>query len=101
MQFRTLGNSDLRITPLDVIAWAMGGGGWEFGWGPQDDQDSINAIRAALDAGWNWIDTAAVSGLGHAEEVVGRAVKSRSSMPLIFTKCARVRDENRQIGKRL
>lgn len=79
----------------------MGGGGWAFGWGPQDDQDSVNAVHAALDAGWNWIDTAAVYGLGHAEEVVGRAVKGRSSKPYIFTKCARVWDENRQIGKRL
>lgn len=101
MQLRTLGNSDLRITPLGVGAWAMGGGGWAFGWGPQDDQDSVNAVHAALDAGWNWIDTAAVYGLGHAEEVVGRAVKGRSSKPYIFTKCARVWDENRQIGKRL
>lgn len=78
----------------------MGGGGWAFGWGPQDDQDSVNAVHAAFDAGWNWIDTAAVYGLGHAEEVVGRAVKGRSSKPYIFTKCARVWDENRQIGKR-
>ncbi|MBM3755802.1 MAG: aldo/keto reductase [Acidobacteria bacterium] len=100
MQLRTLGNSDLRITPLGVGAWAMGGGGWAFGWGPQDDQDSVNAVHAAFDAGWNWIDTAAVYGLGHAEEVVGRAVKGRSSKPYIFTKCARVWDENRQIGKR-
>src|SRR6185436_18715735 len=69
MQLRTLGNSDLQITPLGVGAWAMGGGGWAFGWGPQDDADSVAAVHAALDEGWNWIDTAAVYGLGHAETV--------------------------------
>ena len=102
MQLRTLGNSDLKITPLGVGAWAMGGGGWAFGWGPQDDAQSVAAIHAALDEGWNWIDTAAVYGLGHAEEVVGKAVRERSgAKPYVFTKCARVWDENRQIGKRL
>ncbi|MBM3784597.1 MAG: aldo/keto reductase [Acidobacteria bacterium] len=99
MQLRQLGNSDLRITPLGVGAWAMGGGGWAFGWGPQDDQDSVDAIFAAIDAGWNWIDTAAVYGLGHAEEVVGRAVKGMANKPYVFTKCARVWNEQRQIGK--
>lgn len=79
----------------------MGGGNWKFAWGPQDDGDSIAAIHTALDAGVNWIDTAAVYGLGHAEIVVGRAVKERSDKPLIFTKCARVWNENREIGKRL
>jgi len=101
MQTRQLGNSDLHITPLGVGAWAMGGGGWAFGWGPQDDADSVAAVHAALDAGWNWIDTAAVYGLGHAETVVGQAVKERTTKPYVFTKCARVWDENRQIGKRL
>lgn len=101
MQKRKLGNSDLEITPLGVGAWAMGGGNWAFGWGPQDDADSVAAVHAALDAGWNWIDTAAVYGLGHAEVVVGKAVKERSDRPYVFTKCARVWDEHRQIGKRL
>ena len=101
MQLRTLGNSDLKITPLGVGAWAMGGGGWAFGWGPQDDEASVAAVHAALDEGWNWIDTAAVYGLGHAEIVVGKAVKERTAKPYVFTKCARVWDENRQIGKRL
>jgi aryl-alcohol dehydrogenase-like predicted oxidoreductase len=87
MEKRILGNSDLAITPLGVGAWAMGGGGWNFGFGPQDDQQSIAAIRAALDEGWNWIDTAAVYGLGHSEEVVGRALGGLAHRPHVFTKC--------------
>jgi aryl-alcohol dehydrogenase-like predicted oxidoreductase len=87
---RTLGNSDLQLTPIGFGAWAIGGGNWEFAWGPQDDNESIAAIHRALDLGVNWIDTAAVYGLGHSEEVVGRAVKSRSGpRPLLFTKCSR------------
>ena len=101
MQTRQLGNSDLQITPLGIGAWAMGGAGWAFAWSQQDDDDSISAIHAALDAGMNWIDTAAVYGLGHSEEVVAKALADRSSKPYVFTKCARVWDENRQIGKRL
>ena len=85
---RTLGNSDLQITPIGFGAWAIGGGEWQYGWGPQDDNDSIAAIHRALDLGINWIDTAAVYGLGHSEEVVGRAVKSSPHKPYIFTKCS-------------
>lgn len=99
MQTRTLGNSDLQITPVGVGAWAMGGGGWQFAWGPQDDAESIRAIRAALDAGLNWIDTAAVYGLGHSESVVAEAVAGRATRPYVFTKCARVWNENREIQK--
>ncbi|MFB3777776.1 MAG: aldo/keto reductase [Bryobacteraceae bacterium] len=98
MQTRQLGNSDMQITPLGVGAWAMGGGGWQFAWGPQDDGQSIAAIQAALDAGINWIDTAAVYGLGHSEQVVARALAGRSHRPYIFTKCERVWDENGKIG---
>ncbi|HTM49094.1 MAG TPA: aldo/keto reductase [Bryobacteraceae bacterium] len=101
MQTRQLGNSDLMITPIGVGAWAMGGGGWAFAWGAQDDQESIAAIRAALEKGVNWIDTAAVYGLGHSEEVVGRAVKGLANKPYIFTKCARIWNEKREIGKSL
>jgi aryl-alcohol dehydrogenase-like predicted oxidoreductase len=101
MQTRQLGNSDIYITPLGVGAWAMGGAGWLFSWSHQDDDASIAAIHAALDAGMNWIDTAAVYGLGHSEEVVAKALKGRANRPYVFTKCARVWDENRQIGKSL
>ncbi|HEY1255526.1 MAG TPA: aldo/keto reductase [Terracidiphilus sp.] len=87
--FRTLGNSDLQLTSIGFGAWAIGGGNWEFGWGPQNDDESIAAIHRALDLGVNWIDTAAVYGLGHSEEVVGRALKSHAGpRPLVFTKCS-------------
>ena len=101
MLTRQLGNSDLHITPLGVGAWAMGGAGWLFSWSHQEDDASIAAIHAALDAGMNWIDTAAVYGLGHSEEVVARALEGRGNRPYVFTKCARIWDENRQIGKSL
>jgi aryl-alcohol dehydrogenase-like predicted oxidoreductase len=83
---RKLGNSDLDLTSIGFGAWAIGGGDWQYAWGPQDDNDSIAAIHASLNAGINWIDTAAVYGLGHSEEVVGRALKSTSIKPYIFTK---------------
>src|SRR5215469_14743956 len=101
MQTRRLGNSDLKITPLGIGAWAMGGAGWAFSWGPQDDEESIGAIHAALDKGINWIDTAAVYGLGHSEEVVAKAVKGLSQKPYVFTKCERIWGEDRQIRKSL
>jgi predicted aldo/keto reductase-like oxidoreductase len=78
MTRRQLGNSDLYITPIGLGSWAIGGGKWEFAWGPQNDKDSIEAIRAGLDLGLNWIDTAAVYGLGHSETIVGRAITSPS-----------------------
>jgi aryl-alcohol dehydrogenase-like predicted oxidoreductase len=96
-QLKPLGNSDLEITPLGIGAWAMGGGGWKFAWGEQDDNDSIAAIHAALDAGLNWIDTAAVYGLGHSEEIVGNAVHGMSNKPFIFTKCERRWTDNGEI----
>ena len=92
MQTRTFGRTDMQTTPIGFGAWAIGGGDWQFGWGDQDDADSIAAIHRALDQGINWIDTAAVYGLGHSEEVVGRAIKDRSERPYIFTKCSRVSD---------
>jgi len=98
MQLRSLGNSDLKITPVGYGAWAIGGSGWQFAWGPQDDNDSIAAIHRSLELGVNWIDTAAVYGLGHSEEVVGRALKSWSgSRPYVFTKCTRRQDESGQV----
>jgi aryl-alcohol dehydrogenase-like predicted oxidoreductase len=101
MEKRKLGNSDLEITPLGIGAWAMGGPGWAFSWSDQDDNDSIAAVHKALDLGLNWIDTAAVYGLGHSEEVIGQAVAGRSNRPYIFTKCARVWNEKGEIGKSL
>ena len=101
MQKKRLGNSDLELTPVGVGAWAMGGGGWAFAWGPQDDDESIAAIHAALDRGVNWIDTAAVYGLGHSEEVVARAIAGRANRPYVFTKCERIWDEAGQISKSL
>lgn len=89
-----LGTSDLNITPVGFGAWAAGGGGWSYGWGPQDDNQSIAAMNRALDLGVNWIDTAAVYGLGHSEEVVGRVVRQRkgADRPYVFTKCGLVGD---------
>src|SRR5258707_15254223 len=101
METRKLGNSDLKITPVGFGAWALGGGGWEFAWGPQDDNDSIAAIHRALDLGINWIDTAAVYGLGHSEEIVGKALKTSSTKPYIFTKCSMRWNEKREIYQSL
>jgi aryl-alcohol dehydrogenase-like predicted oxidoreductase len=101
MQTRQLGNSDLQITPIGIGAWAMGGGDWAFSWGPQEDDQSIAAIHAALDAGVNWIDTAAVYGLGHSEEVVGKAIAGRAHRPYVFTKCSLVWNDKGAIGRSL
>jgi len=101
VQTRQLGNSDMQITPVGFGAWAIGGAGWEFAWGDQDDQQSIEAIHRALDLGVNWIDTAAVYGLGHSEEVVARALAGRAHRPYIFTKCSLIWDERRDIGHSL
>jgi aryl-alcohol dehydrogenase-like predicted oxidoreductase len=100
MQTRTLGNSDLQITRVGYGAWAVGGSGWQFAWGSQDDNDSIAAIHRALELGVNWIDTAAVYGLGHSEGVVGRALKSWSGpRPYVFTKCALRWDAKGEVRK--
>jgi aryl-alcohol dehydrogenase-like predicted oxidoreductase len=94
---KQLGNSDLDITSIGFGAWAIGGGDWQYAWGPQDDQDSIAAIHAAIDAGINWIDTAAVYGLGHSEEIVGKALKTASARPYLFTKSTMTWGEDRKI----
>ena len=101
MTLRTLGQSDLRITPIGIGAWAIGGGKWEFAWGPQDDAESIAAIHAGLDHGMNWIDTAAVYGLGHSETVVGRAIQGLRTHPYIFTKGSLVWDKSGEISHNL
>jgi len=92
---RPLGTSGLSITLVGFGAWAIGGGDWAFGWGPQDDDDSLAAMRHALERGINWIDTAAVYGLGHSEELVGRLLRELPAgrRPLVFTKCGLVWDE--------
>jgi len=88
MKTKLLGNSDLSITPLVFGAWAIGGSGWEFGWGEQDDRASVAAIHRALELGVNWIDTAAVYGMGHSEEVVASALRTwHGPRPYVFTKC--------------
>ena len=103
MERRQLGSSDLAITPVGFGAWAIGGGDWVYGWGPQDDGDSVAAIRRAIDLGINWVDTAAVYGLGHSEEVVARALAGvpASRRPYVFTKCSLVWDEHRNVGHSL
>lgn len=83
-----LGSTGMRITRVGLGAWAIGGGDWEFGWGPQQDEQSIAAINVALELGVNWIDTAAAYGFGHSEEVVGRALRGLPERPLVFTKCS-------------
>ena len=89
---RRLGRTDLEITTVGFGAWAVGGGNWAYGWGAQDDAQSIAAIRHAVSLGVNWIDTAAVYGLGHSEEIVGRALREMpaSERPFVFTKCGLV-----------
>lgn len=101
METRQLGNTDLQITPLGFGSWAIGGGNWQFAWGPQDEREAIEAIERAVDLGMNWIDTAAVYGLGHSEELVGQAIRGMSSKPYIFTKCSMIWDEEREIHRSL
>jgi aryl-alcohol dehydrogenase-like predicted oxidoreductase len=101
METRPFGKTGMQITPIGFGAWAIGGGNWEFAWGPQDDEQSVAAIRRALDLGINWIDTAAVYGLGHSEEIVARALKGVARRPYVFTKGSQVWNEQRQIGHSL
>jgi aryl-alcohol dehydrogenase-like predicted oxidoreductase len=101
METRKLGNSDLEITRIGFGAWAIGGGDWAMAWGPQDDDDSVAAIHRALELGLNWIDTAAVYGLGHSEEVVAKALKTAANKPYVFTKCGLVWDEKKEVTNSL
>jgi aryl-alcohol dehydrogenase-like predicted oxidoreductase len=100
MRTRALGSSGVPITTIGVGTWAMGGGGWKFGWGEQDDDESVRAIVAGLDAGVNWIDTAAIYGHGRAETTVARAIAGRRDEVFVATKCGRVWEgDSREIGK--
>jgi aryl-alcohol dehydrogenase-like predicted oxidoreductase len=102
MHIRRLGNSDLMITPVGCGSWAIGGSGWDYAWGRQNDDDSIAAIRRSLELGVNWIDTAAVYGLGHSEEVVARALEGwMGPRPSIFTKCGLTWDAQKRLSRRL
>ena len=92
-----LGQTDLRITRVGFGAWAIGGGGWEFGWGPQDDEESIAAIHRALEQGINWIDTAAAYGFGRSETIVGRALEGVAERPYVFTKCSLLEGPGRRV----
>jgi aryl-alcohol dehydrogenase-like predicted oxidoreductase len=102
MQTRQLGRTDLHITPIGFGAWAIGGE-WRFGWGPQDDAESVAAIRQAVSRGMNWIDTAPAYGLGHSEDVVARALADipRAERPYVFTKCSLVWGEDRVVTHNL
>jgi aryl-alcohol dehydrogenase-like predicted oxidoreductase len=91
----------MDITPIGFGSWAIGGGNWEFAWGPQDESEAIEAIERAVDLGMNWIDTAAVYGLGHSEELVGRAIRGMRQKPYVFTKCSMIWDDDRQIHRSL
>ena len=101
MKISQLGTSDMWLTPIGFGAWAIGGGNWAMSWGPQDDNASIAAIHKAIDLGVNWIDTAAIYGLGHSEEIVGKAVKQSRVKPFIFTKSGMVWNEKREIKRTL
>ena len=102
MALKKLGNSDLEITPIGMGTWAIGGD-WAFGWGPQDNADSITALRRSVESGINWIDTAPIYGFGHAERIVARALEvfSESERPLVFTKCGIVWDDAKNVGHNL
>ena len=95
MKKRRLGQTDLELTVIGLGTWAVGGP-WEYGWGPQDDRDSLEAIRQAIDSGINWIDTAPIYGCGRSEEIVGRALKEMAAKPLIATKCGLLWNSKRQ-----
>lgn len=101
MKTRQLGGTDLHLSTIGLGTWAMGGGGWQFGWGPQEDRASIAAIHRALDLGVNWIDTAPAYGLGHAEEVVSRALRDLPAKPIVATKCGRSWNDQGQLAPNL
>ena len=98
MKTRKLGWTDLNLSTIGLGTWAIGGGGWRYSWGPQDDRESIATILHALEMGVSWIDTAPVYGLGHSEEIVGKAIEGLRDKPIVATKCGMVWDKNREIS---
>lgn len=101
MKRKKLGSSELELSVIGLGTWAMGGTGWEYSWGPQDDRNSIATIHRALDMGINWIDTAPVYGMGHSETIVGKAIKGMKDKPIIATKCSRLWDEQGKVYSNL
>jgi aryl-alcohol dehydrogenase-like predicted oxidoreductase len=101
LETRQLGDSDLHLTRIGFGAWAIGGGNWEFAWGAQDDAESVKTIERALDLGINWIDTAAIYGLGHSEEIVAKALHHVARKPYVFTKCSMRWTDDRKIYRSL
>ena len=101
MKYQCLGNTDMSISRIGFGAWAIGGGEWIYGWGEQDDSESLKTIHAALDEGVNWIDTAVTYGGGHSEQIVGKAIRGMKEKPLIFTKCGIVWDEENKVSQNL
>jgi aryl-alcohol dehydrogenase-like predicted oxidoreductase len=103
LEKREFGRTGMEITRIGFGSWAIGGSGWAAAWGPQDDDEAVGAIRRAVELGMNWIDTAAVYGLGHSEELVARALKNlpESERPYVFTKCSRVWDESGNVSDSL
>jgi aryl-alcohol dehydrogenase-like predicted oxidoreductase len=101
LEKQTFGKTGMEITRTGFGSWAIGGSGWRAAWGPQDDDEAVGAIRRAVELGINWIDTAAVYGLGHSEELVARALKDVSERPHVFTKCSQVWDQNGNVSDNL
>jgi aryl-alcohol dehydrogenase-like predicted oxidoreductase len=101
LEKRAFGKTGMEITRIGFGSWAIGGSGWRAAWGPQDDDEAVGAIRRAVELGINWIDTAAVYGLGHSEELVARALKGVSERPYVFTKCSQVWDESGNVSDNL
>jgi aryl-alcohol dehydrogenase-like predicted oxidoreductase len=97
MQTRKLGWTGINLSTIGLGSWAIGGGGWKYSWGPQDDRESISTVRRTLELGINWLDTAPVYGLGHSEEVVGKAIKNLTNKPIIATKCGQISDKKGNI----
>ena len=98
MKVKQLGNTDIHLSSIGLGTWAIGGGSYGFGWGPQDDKQSIDTIHRSIDLGIDWIDTAPVYGLGHSEEILGQAIKGKRDKLIISTKCGIIWGKVRNIA---